>query len=104
MPSRWDALTVDGGTMRCYVAVPAGEGQFPAVVVIQHAGGVDEFVQEMCGRFAEAGYVAVAPELYHRQDPESGENMLERMGRLRDAEVVADVTAAFERAVGLPEV
>ena len=104
MPSRWDNVAVDGETMRCYVAVPAGEGPFPAVVVIQHAGGVDDFVQEMAGRFADAGYVAVAPELYHRQDPESGENMLERMARLRDAEIVPDVTAAFKHAVGLPDV
>ena len=49
-------------------------------------------------------YVAVAPELYHRQDPESGEDMLTRMGRLRDAEVVRDVSAAFEYAVALGEV
>ena len=104
MTTRWDSLTVNGEAMRCYVAAPEGEGPFPAVVVIQHAGGVDAFVQEMAGRFAAAGYVAVAPELYHRQDPESGEDMLTRMGRLRDAEVVADVTAAFEHAVALPEV
>ena len=104
MPARWDALTVDGETMRCYVAVPAGEGPFPAVVVIQHAGGVDEFVQEMCGRFAAAGYVAMAPDLYHRQDPESGEEMLARMGRLRDVEVVRDVNAAIDHAGRLDEV
>jgi len=104
MTARWDALTVDGETMRCYVAVPAGEGPFAAVVVIQHAGGVDEFVQEMCGRFAAAGYVAIAPELYHRQDPDSGEDMLTRMGRLRDVEVVSDVNAAIEHAARMPEV
>ena len=53
MPARWDTLTVDGETMRCHVAVPAGEAPFPAVIVIQHAGGVDAFVQEMCGRRSE---------------------------------------------------
>ena len=104
MPPRWDSLPVDGETMRCYVAAPDGEGPFPAVVVIQHAGGVDEFVQEMCGRFAAAGYVAIAPELYHRQDPDSGEDMLARMGRLRDAEVVTDAGAAIEHAARLAEV
>ena len=104
MTARWDALTVDGETMRCYVAVPAGEGPFPAVVVIQHAGGVDGFVQEMSDRFAAAGYVAIAPELYNRQDPESGEDMLTRMGRLRDVEVVRDVSAAIEHAGRLDEV
>src|SRR3972149_3646496 len=103
MSARWDSVTVDGETMRCYVAVPAGEGPFPAVVVIQHAGGVDGFVQEMADRFAAAGYVAIAPELYHRQDPESGEDMLTRMGRLRDVEVVRDVSAAIEHAGRLDE-
>jgi len=104
MTARWDAPTVDGETMRCYVAAPAGEGPFPAVIVIQHAGGVDEFVQEMADRFASAGYVAVAPELYHRQDPGSGEDMLTRMGRLRDVEVVRDASAAIEHAGRLGEV
>ena len=104
MTSRWDTLTVDAETVRCHVAVPAGEAPFPAVMVIQHAGGVDAFVQEMCGRFAAAGYVAIAPELYHRQDPDSGEDMLTRMGRLRDVEVVSDVNAAIEHAARMPEV
>jgi len=104
MPARWDTLAVDGETMRCYVALPAGEAPFPAVIVVQHAGGVDAFVQEMCGRFAAAGYVAIAPELYHRQDPDSGEDMLTRMGRLRDVEVVSDVNAAIEHAARMPEV
>jgi len=104
MTTRWDTLTVDGETMRCYVAVPAGEGPFSAVVVVQHAGGVDPFVQEMSDRLAAAGYVAIAPELYHRQDPDSGEDMLTRMGRLRDVEVVRDVNAAIEHAAALGEV
>ncbi|MDO8690867.1 MAG: dienelactone hydrolase family protein [Dehalococcoidia bacterium] len=98
MPSRWDSVTVDGDAMRCYVAIPAGQGPFPAVVVIQHAGGVDGFIQEMAGRFAAAGYVAIAPDLYHRQDPESGEDPLTRMGRLRDGEIVRDVNAAIDHA------
>ena len=104
MTTRWDSLTVDGETMRCYAAIPAGEGPFPAVVVIQHAGGVDEFVQEMAGRFAAAGYVAIAPELYHRQDPDSGEDMLTRMGRLRDGEIVRDVNAVINHAGRMGEV
>ena len=104
MTTRWDSVTVDGETMRCYAAIPAGQGPFPAVVVIQHAGGVDGFVQEMAGRFAAAGYVAVAPELYHRQNPDSGEDMLTRMGRLRDGEIVRDVNAAIDHAGRMGEV
>ena len=103
MPSRWDTPSVDGETMRCYVSVPDGAGPFPAVVVIQHAGGVDEFVRGRCDRLAEARFVAVAPDLYHRDDPNSGDDPLTRMGRLRDPSIVSDVNAAIEHTKALPE-
>jgi len=52
MESRWDTVTVDESPMRCYIASPGGPGPFAAVVVIQHAGGVDDFVQTMADRLA----------------------------------------------------
>ena len=103
MPSRWDSVKVNGEAMRCYVSVPEGSGPFPAVVVIQHAGGVDEFVRGMSDRFAEANFLAVAPDLYHREDPGSSDDPLTRMGRLRDVTIVADVNTAIEHIKGLPE-
>lgn len=39
----WEHVQVAGEKMRLYVSVPEGTGPFPAVVVIQHQGGVDEF-------------------------------------------------------------
>jgi len=104
MPARWDTVTVQGSLMRCYVAAPAGAGPFPAVVVIQHAGGVDSFVQGMTDRFAAAGFVAISPDLYHREDPSASDDPLTRMGRLRDVSIVADVNACIEHLKGLPEV
>ena len=94
MASRWDTIEVDG-SMRCYVTEPSGSGPFPAIVVIQHAGGVDEFVQTMTDRVAEAGYVGIAPDLYHRDDPNTGDDPLTRMGRLRDPNIIRDVKAAI---------
>ena len=103
MPGQWDTVAVDGDTMRCYVSSPEGPGPFPGVIVAQHAGGVDEFIQTMSDRIAAAGYVAIAPELYHR-DPNPEDNPLVRMGRLRDTNVVTDVSAAFEHLKGLANV
>ena len=57
------------GTMRCYVS--CARPPAPGVIVAQHAGGVDDFICGMCDRFAEAGFVAVAPDLYHREEPDS---------------------------------
>lgn len=66
------------------------------MVVIQHAGGVDEFVRGMTDRFGEAGYYAIAPDLYHRDDPNTGDDPMTKMSRLRDTRIITDVNAAVE--------
>lgn len=104
MPSRWDTVQVDGAEMRCYVAAPDSGGPHPAVVVIQHAGGVDQFIQTMTDRFSSEGYLAIAPDLYHRDDPNSPDDALTRMSRLRDVNIVADVDATVEHLKRLSNV
>ena len=52
--------------MHSYLSEPDGGGPYPAVVVIQEAFGVNEYVRSVCDRLADAGYVAVAPENFHR--------------------------------------
>jgi carboxymethylenebutenolidase len=96
MAGRWETPKVDGSPMRCYITTPVGAGPFPAVIVIQHAGGVDPFVQLMTDRIAEAGFVGCAPDLYHRDDPNSSDDALTRMSHLRDKNIVADVDAAID--------
>lgn len=103
MVTRWDTVQVNGGAMRCYLSTPERPGPSPAVVVIQHASGVDDFIQTMTDRIAAAGYVGIAPDLYHREDANTSDDALARMGRLRDANVVQDVNAAIEHLKSLPE-
>lgn len=100
---RWDEVTVDGSVMRCYLASPEDGTTGPGVIVIHHAGGVDEFTRGICDRFAQAGFVALAPDLYHR-DANVDDDPLTRMGRLRDAEIVRDCDAAVEHLKGLDDV
>jgi carboxymethylenebutenolidase len=100
---RWDTVQTPDGEMRCFVAAPDGASARPAVVVIQHAGGVDAFVQEMTRRFGAAGFAAVSPDLYHREDPANSDDPLTRMSRLRDRNIIADVDAAFAHLRTLPE-
>lgn len=88
--------------MAVHVGVPATTARSPAVVVIMHAPGVDTAIHSIVERLGEAGYVAAAPDLYHRQD-ESGAP-LERMARLRDKEVIADVTATVDFLSAHPNV
>ncbi len=102
MAGRWDTITADGTDMRCYVAEPSGAGPFSAVVVIQHAGGVDEFTRTMTDHIGEAGFIGVAPDLYHREDSNSGDDPLTRMSHLRDANIVTDIATAIDHIKTLP--
>jgi carboxymethylenebutenolidase len=91
-----------GAGMAVHVGVPPTTGRSPAVVVIMHAPGVDTSIHSVVERLSDAGYVAAAPDLYHRQ--EEGGAPLERMARLKDTEVVADVTATVDFLSALPTV
>ena len=100
MPSFWESIKVDGADMRLYVSVPSGTGPFPAVVVIQHQGGVDDFMEEMTQRVASAGYAAVAPDLYHRDGPDCKDDGPTRRARLLDVNVIKDVNATVDFLTG----
>jgi carboxymethylenebutenolidase len=57
------------GPMGAYVAQPAGTGPHPGLMVFQEAYGVNSHIRNVTDRFAAQGFVAVAPELFHRTAP-----------------------------------
>jgi carboxymethylenebutenolidase len=58
----------DGGKFMGYLATPAS-GKGPGVVVIQEIFGVNKVMREITDGFADAGYVALCPDLFWRQEP-----------------------------------
>ncbi len=96
MPSFWDKLQVNGQDMNLYASIPGGSGPFPAVVVIQAAGGVNDFITKVSDRLAEDGYVAVAPDLFHRITDPSVTDGITKAGQLSDPEIIADVNATVD--------
>ena len=63
-------LTVPGSSpMAAYVARPATAGRHPGLIVFQEAFGVNGHIRNVSERFAAQGYVAIAPELFHRTAP-----------------------------------
>jgi carboxymethylenebutenolidase len=88
-----------GGDMPAYRAMPAGKSGLGTVLVVQEIFGVHEHIKDVCRRFAKAGYLAVAPELYARQgDPtrytEIPKLIAEIVAKVPDAQVMADLDAA----------
>ena len=59
----------DGTSMMAYVARPRAKAQYPGLIVFQEAYGVNSHIRNLTDRFAAEGYVAIAPELFHRTAP-----------------------------------
>jgi carboxymethylenebutenolidase len=59
----------DGTSMNAYVARPQSATSAPGIIVFQEAFGVNAYIRSIADRFAELGYIAVAPELFHRSGP-----------------------------------
>ena len=60
--------TSDGFTFGAYRADPAGLPK-AAIVVVQEIFGVNRHIRKVCDRFAAQGYVAVAPSIFDRTEP-----------------------------------
>jgi len=58
----------DGGEFMGYLATPE-TGSGPGVVVIQEIFGVNDVMREITDSYAEAGYMALCPDLFWRQEP-----------------------------------
>lgn len=94
---------VNGFKVPAYFAAPAGKTPLPVVLVVQEIFGVHEYIADICRRFAKAGYLAIAPELYARQgDPsqyaEMAKLMAEVVAKVPDAQVMADLDGAVKWA------
>ena len=76
----------DGLSAPGYLARPAAAGKHPGVVVIQEWWGLDDHIQDVARRFAQEGYVALAPDLYHgkvAEEPDEARKLAMEMDRVR---------------------
>jgi carboxymethylenebutenolidase len=59
----------DGGKFGAYLAEPEGTEKAPAMLVIQEIFGINQTIRDLCDAYAAEGYVALAPDLFWRQEP-----------------------------------
>ena len=92
-------IDVAGFQMPAYRAQPAGGTGLPVVLVLSEIFGVHEYIADTARRFARAGYLAIAPELFVRQGDAQGYGELARLmseviAQVPDAQVMGDLDAA----------
>ena len=91
-------IEVNGFKMPAYRSAPAGKTGLPVVLVISEIFGVHEYIADVARRLAQAGYMAIAPELFVRQgDPneygEIAKLQAEIISKVPDAQVMGDLDA-----------
>ncbi|MGH7985371.1 MAG: dienelactone hydrolase family protein [Candidatus Binataceae bacterium] len=94
----------DGFALRAYLARPKEQGSYPAVLILHEAFGLVEHERDVARRFANQGFIALAPDVYSRVGaPKNASDMAEvrtKMFGLKDSQLVRDfeAAAAFLRA------
>lgn len=84
-----------GGTTGGYLATPA-KGKGPVVIVIQEWWGLVDHIKDLCDRFADEGFVALAPDLYHGKATKSPDEAGKLMMAMRIDDAERDLSAAVE--------
>jgi len=93
-------LNTSDGKMEAYVAQPKTGGSYPGIVVIQEAFGVNGHMKNVTDRIAAEGYVAIAPDIFHREAeriiPFSDmAKAIATLQRVQDPKAMEDIGAAI---------
>src|SRR5512141_1156143 len=93
-------LDSSDGVMEACLAKPKGGGPYPGIVVLMEAFGLNDHIKKITERIAREGYIAIAPDLYHREVERTVPykdlpKAIGRMNRLQDGKVMEDVGAAI---------
>lgn len=105
-------ISVAGGTMGGYLARPDDDSECPAVLVFMEIFGVNRHIRDVADRLASEGYVALAPDYFHRTGPgvelaydDAGmAEGMELLGALVADEMIADSKAALDFLRARPDV
>lgn len=99
-----------GGDMSLFTYRPDGDGKRPAVIVIQEVFGVNDNVKGIANHYADEGFFAVAPDMFHRQGQHLDvpyadmDRAIALRGSMSNDDIIADVTATVDYLKSDPNV
>ena len=95
-------IPVPDGEISGYRAQPKAGGSFPVVLIACEIFGLQEHIKDICCRFANEGYLAIAPDFFCRQGDVSKlqdfDAIIKIISKAPDAQVMSDLDAAVEWA------
>jgi carboxymethylenebutenolidase len=94
MSERVTFTSANGDTVSAAMALPAGEGPAPTLVVVQEWWGLNPQIEGLVDRFAAEGFVALAPDLYRGELARNATEASAMMSALDGARAMADLNGA----------
>jgi carboxymethylenebutenolidase len=106
----WVAIKYGNRTVHSFLVFPETENKTLAIVVIHENRGLTDWVRSVADQLAEAGYIAIAPDLLSGMGPNGGKTSdfsdadaaREAIYRLAPDQVTADLSAVADYARKLP--
>ena len=105
----WVTVKHDGRSVETFVVYPEARDKRPVVLIIHEIFGMTDWVQDLADQVAEAGYIAVAPDLLSGMGPNGGRSSsfeqgktMEAVSHLNPDQVTADLNAAADYGEKLP--
>jgi carboxymethylenebutenolidase len=96
--------SADGSELVGYLAMPEGEGLFPAVIMVHEWWGITPELVEMADRLAEQGYIVFAPDTYRGATTSLVPTALFLRLTVPEERVDSDMMAAYDYLTSLPQV
>ena len=82
----------------------ARERHRPRIIVIQEWWGLDSHIADVCNRFARAGFVALAPDLFGGRVAHNEDEAMTLAGQLSPAQAVTELSGAVDYLLAQPSV
>jgi len=107
--SEWVTVKYGTRSVETFVVYPESKEKRPVVLVIHEIFGLTDWAQEVADEIAEAGYIAVAPDLLSGMGPNGGRTSdfaegkaTEAVSHLDPDQITADLNAAADYGIKLP--
>lgn len=106
----WVEVKYGNRTVKSFVVYPEVKNKATAVVVIHEIFGMSDWVQALTDELAEAGYIAIAPDLLSGMGPNGGgtdelaasNGVAQAIGKLPPDQITADLNAVADYVSKLP--
>jgi len=111
----WVSIKHDSRAVETFVVYPESKHKRPVILVIHEIFGMTDWVQDLADTLAEAGYIAVAPDLLSGMGPNGGRSsafpqgqggmsspVVEAVSHLNPDQITADLNAVADYALKIP--